>query len=165
MAPKPFPAYTGDAPYVFVCYAHDDETAAYPDLAAVHGQGINLWYDEGISPGHKWSEDVADALRGSQVVLFLATRASVASNHCHDEINFALDHAVPVLTVYLEDTELTPSLRLRLSSHQGVIGTGLDATERAARVSGPLSRLLDGGTATRSGRHQKRTRAGGAGRS
>ena len=78
-------------------------------------------------------------------MLFLATRASVASNHCHDEINFALDHAVPVLTVYLEDTELTPSLRLRLSSHRGVIGTGLDATERAARVSGALSRLLDGG--------------------
>ena len=48
---KPFPAYQGDEPYVFVCYAHEDEDVVYPELAWLHEQGIKLWYDEGISGG------------------------------------------------------------------------------------------------------------------
>ena len=27
---KPFPAYEGNDPYVFVCYAHDDSAVVYP---------------------------------------------------------------------------------------------------------------------------------------
>ena len=30
---KPFPAYTGDEPYVFVCYAHEDSGTVYPEMA------------------------------------------------------------------------------------------------------------------------------------
>ncbi len=39
---KPFPAYKGDRPYVFVCYAHDDEYVVYPEIAWLHEQGINI---------------------------------------------------------------------------------------------------------------------------
>ena len=42
---KPFSAYKGNDPYVFVCYAHDDEDLVYPEMAWLHEQGINLWYD------------------------------------------------------------------------------------------------------------------------
>ena len=28
---KPFPAYNGEDPYVFVCYAHDDEDVVFID--------------------------------------------------------------------------------------------------------------------------------------
>ena len=41
----PLLAYQGDEPYVFVCYAHDDEGVVYPEIAWLHEQGINLWYD------------------------------------------------------------------------------------------------------------------------
>ena len=37
---KPFPAYQGDEPYVFVCYAHDDEDMVYPEIGWLHEQGI-----------------------------------------------------------------------------------------------------------------------------
>ena len=33
-ADKPFEAYRGDGPYVFVSYAHADSESVYPDLAA-----------------------------------------------------------------------------------------------------------------------------------
>ena len=59
---KPFPAYSGDEPYVFVCYAHDDSDVVYPEMAWLHEQGVNLWYDEGISPGSEWSQALADAI-------------------------------------------------------------------------------------------------------
>ena len=47
---KPFPAYQGDEPYVFVCYAHSAAKAVYADLLQLNEQVINLWYDEGSGP-------------------------------------------------------------------------------------------------------------------
>jgi len=35
---KPFAAYNGDEPYVFVCYAHDDNKVVYPEIASLHEQ-------------------------------------------------------------------------------------------------------------------------------
>ncbi|MEJ2087913.1 MAG: hypothetical protein P8Y69_05460 [Gammaproteobacteria bacterium] len=49
MAERPFPAYRGEEPYIFVSYSHADAESVYPDLAWLHEQGINVWYDEGIS--------------------------------------------------------------------------------------------------------------------
>jgi len=37
---KPFAAYNGDEPYVFVCYAHDDNKVVYPEIAWLQEQGI-----------------------------------------------------------------------------------------------------------------------------
>ena len=45
MAEKPFPAYLGDEPYVFVSYAHDDAAAVYPELERLNAGGLNIWYD------------------------------------------------------------------------------------------------------------------------
>ncbi len=59
---KPFSAYRGSEPYVFVCYAHEDAETVYTELRWLHEQGVNLWYDEGISPGHEWTEELASAI-------------------------------------------------------------------------------------------------------
>ena len=45
---KPFPAYRGDDPYVFVSYAHPDGTIVYPELTRLDELGYNILYDEGI---------------------------------------------------------------------------------------------------------------------
>jgi hypothetical protein len=52
----------GDEPYVFVCYAHEDDDLVYPEIAWLHEQGINIWYDEGVSPGKEWSEELGRAI-------------------------------------------------------------------------------------------------------
>jgi hypothetical protein len=48
---RPFPAYQGSEPYIFVCYAHDDMDVVYAELEWLRADGVNVWYDEGISPG------------------------------------------------------------------------------------------------------------------
>ena len=45
---RPFPAYKGDEPYVFVSYSHSDASAVYPELVWLKESGFNVWYDEGI---------------------------------------------------------------------------------------------------------------------
>jgi len=116
----PFPAYQGDEPYVFVCYAHEDEGVVYPEIGWLHEQGVNLWYDEGISAGKIWREEIGDAIKGASSVLYYISKSSLASDHCSREINFALDQHKNVLPVYLAEVALTTDLEVGLSRVQAL---------------------------------------------
>ena len=117
---KPFPAYQGDAPYVFVCYAHDDEDVVYPEIGWLHEQGINLWYDEGISAGKVWRAAIAEAIQGASKFLYYISTASLASDHCNREVDYALDKSFETVPVYLEEVDLTPELDLALNRVQAL---------------------------------------------
>ncbi|MCH8142631.1 MAG: toll/interleukin-1 receptor domain-containing protein [Proteobacteria bacterium] len=76
---KPFAAYEGDEAYVFVCHAHEDSTIVYPEINWLHEQGVNLWYDEGISAGKNWRAAIGDSLLGASQVSSSTSR-NVRSN-------------------------------------------------------------------------------------
>lgn len=118
---KPFPAYDGGEPYVFVCYAHADKKAVYAEMRWLRAQGINLWYDEGISAGAEFPESLSKAILGASLVLFYVSPKSVSSRHCRDEVYFALDHDIPVLPSHLCPADLPPGLVLSLGTIQGLL--------------------------------------------
>jgi hypothetical protein len=35
------------------CYSHADSKLVYQELEWLKAHGFNVWYDEGISPGHR----------------------------------------------------------------------------------------------------------------
>lgn len=121
--PRPFPAYEGDEPYVFVCYSHDDSALVYPELIRLRDTGFNLWYDEGIAPGSEWSETLARHIRGCAAFLYFVSPRSVASEHCRREVNFLLNlaEAGGLLAVHLEPTDLPDGLMLSLSNRQAIL--------------------------------------------
>ena len=43
---RPFPAYDGDEPYIFVSYAPSDSRVVYGELARLREAGFRIWYDE-----------------------------------------------------------------------------------------------------------------------
>ena len=69
------PAYQGDDPYAFVCYSHDDSEVVYPEMSWLRGQGVNLWYDEGISAGRNWRAAIGDSLLGASHLIFYISQA------------------------------------------------------------------------------------------
>ena len=115
-AKNTFEAYRGDAPYVFVSYAHDDDEVVYAELIRLRNLGFNVWYDEGVSPGTRWSDELAHRITHCALFLFYVTPRSIASTNCQDEANFRLDTDKPFLAVHLEETELPPGLQLRMGS-------------------------------------------------
>jgi len=117
---QPFPAYQGDEPYVFVCYAHDDSAVVYPEMQWLRDQGVNVWYDEGISAGKVWRAEIAEAIQGAAKFLYYISATSLASAHCNREVNYALDRDFEVLPVYLEDVDLTAELDLALNRVQAL---------------------------------------------
>ena len=65
---RPLAAYKCDEPYVFVCYAHEDGDVVYPEMAWLQDQKVRLWYDERISGGHVWRQEIYNEF-GLRVVL------------------------------------------------------------------------------------------------
>ena len=117
----PSPAYQGDDPYVFVCYAHQDSKAIYREIGWLNSHGVNVWYDEGISPGLEWTDELANALQGCTKVLFFVTSSSVASEHCRRELNFAQEEGRDVVAIHLRPTEVPAGLRLSLNNRQAIL--------------------------------------------
>jgi len=139
----PFPAYQGDEPYVFICYAHDDQAVVHPEITWLHEQGVNVWYDEGISPGEEWSEELGQAIEGAERFLYFVSPRSVASRHCRNELNFAQNHDKPMLSVYLEETELPSGVELVISASQAILKPDLSKTDYRARLLRALGRAND----------------------
>lgn len=129
---RPFPAYTGEDPYIFVSYAHEDAEIVYPEMHRLHQRGFNIWYDEGIRPGTTWREEVAAALTESKLFLYFVTDNSVESDNCHQELNFALSRERKILAVHLTPTRLTAGIELSLSNKQAIIKA--DHTEDAFAI-------------------------------
>jgi hypothetical protein len=117
----PFEAYRGEDKYIFVSYAHEDSSLVYPELTRLHDQGFNLWYDEGIRPTSRWTDELANAIDRSSVFLAFISPRFVTSENCINELEFALSHHRPVLAVHLEATDLPPGLQLSLGSRQGIL--------------------------------------------
>jgi tetratricopeptide (TPR) repeat protein len=118
---RPFPAYKGDEPYIFVSYAHKNATEVYSELSWLHDLGFNIWYDEGIEAGTEWREELGHAIKESSVFLYLVTPQSQESENCRNELNFAADEQVPILAVHLSPTELSDGLKLTLSGRQAIL--------------------------------------------
>lgn len=58
----PYPAYRGKAPYIFVSYCHFDSGQVFREIKEFNEHGFHVWYDEGISPGNEWTDEIAKAL-------------------------------------------------------------------------------------------------------
>ncbi len=116
----PFPSYDGENPFVFVCYAHADQDVVYEEIEWLSHQGVNIWYDEGISAGKNWRAEIGTSIDGASWVLFYISRASLESDHCNREINLALDEGKEIIPIYLEDVPLTPDLKIGLNRVQAI---------------------------------------------
>ncbi len=136
---RPFAAYVGDEPYVFVCYGHDDDAVVYPEIAWLREQGTHIWYDEGIEPGHEFPEAIARAIEGAAKVVFYVSGNSVASRHCRNEVYFALEHGKTLVVVHLEPTKLPAGLALTTATTQALLRHELPAEEYRRKLVAALT--------------------------
>ncbi|MCD7785552.1 MAG: TIR domain-containing protein [Oscillospiraceae bacterium] len=113
-----FRPYEGNEKYIFVSYAHVDGDIVYPIIERLHDAGFRIWFDEGIEWGSEWSESIAKHLRLCEVCIAFHSNASAESLNCRQEVNYALKKRRSILSVYLEDIELSDGLDMQLSSYQ-----------------------------------------------
>ena len=117
----PYPAYRGKEPYIFISYARLDSERVLAEIKRFNEAGFHVWYDEGIAPGNEWSDAIAEALTNCSVFVVFLTPTSAPRENVLNEIDFALNEQKPFLAVYLDETTLTPGLRLRISRKQAIL--------------------------------------------
>ncbi len=139
---KPFPAYQGDQPYLFVCYAHEDSAVVYDEMLWLHEAGVRLWYDDGVRVGTVWRRVLAEALEGASGLVFMQTQQSVRSEFCMNEIRFALDEEKPVFVVTLEESRLPAELRLSLGDRQAMVKDNFAVGDFRRRLADALKACL-----------------------
>jgi hypothetical protein len=134
----PCTAYTGNEPFMFASYAHEDKQLVYPEIERLHRMGYRIWYDEGIRPSSDWPDEVAANLaRCSLFLVFLSSHA-IASRNVLNEIHFALERGKQFLAIHLTQVTLPDSLELQV----GRIQAFLKHTMTEERFSAQLSRWL-----------------------
>ncbi len=141
---RPPVAYQGDDAFVFVSYAHADGDRVGPLISALTESGINLWFDEGIAPGNQWTADLANAIERCSAFLYIVTPASVASDHCVNEVHFAINRGKPFLASHLDATNMPSHLELMIGQRQALMAYRFDEPEATQRLSTALESLLDG---------------------
>ncbi len=112
---RPFDAYSGDEPYIFVSYAHKDSDLVFREIEKFHDAGYHVWYDQGLTAGQEWDEEIEDALMDSSLLVVFISENSMASNNVVDEIKLALEEKIDIVPIYLEEAKLAKGLKLRLS--------------------------------------------------
>lgn len=140
---RPFAAYTGDEPYVFVSYSHDNSSVVFPELAWLKESGFNIWYDEGIEAGTEWREELAKAIEEARLLVYFITPESVQSQNCRKEVNFAVDQDIPIIAIHLEKTDLPSGLNLTLSDRQALLKYELPKQEYQQKLQASISSYLD----------------------
>ena len=117
---KPFKAYKGDNPFIFISYAHRDAQLVFSEIRRFHDEGYPIWYDQGLTPGQEWDDEIALALIGCSLLVVFISENSMASKNVQDEIKMALNRDIDIVPIYLEKTRLPPALELRLSTKQAI---------------------------------------------
>jgi serine/threonine protein kinase len=145
---RPFDAYRGSEPYLFVSYSHADAALIYPELELLHQSGFNIWYDEGIAPGIRWRDELAERLADCSLFLFYISPRSIRSDNCMKEVNFALSKERPLLNVYLQPTDLPPGLEYSLSDRQSLAKAAYAREDYERKLSESISHLMPQGIST-----------------
>ena len=112
-------------PYAFISQGRSDADLAFRVAAGLESDGVPCWIAPRDVP---LAEDYADALEAgvsqAQVVVFLASRESMASRFCKAELEIARTDDVPILPLRLDTTEFVKGWRIYLSGHQWLWATG-----------------------------------------
>jgi len=136
--PKPFQAYQGGGPFIFVSYSHQDSEAVFRVMETLRSNGFNVWYDDGIQPGLVWRDEIADRILNCKMFLYFLSPHSVESKNCVQEANFAVDHEKRTLVVHLENTDIPPGLLLTLSDRQAILKYDLPDNQFTESLLGAL---------------------------
>jgi len=135
----PYPAYDGDEPFAFVCYAHHDREVVYRELLRLREAGVNVWYDEGISPGSEWEDEIANAISQCEHFLFFVSPQSVTSKHCLDEVQYSQNRQRNMVIVHLEPTTLPDGLALSIGRLQALFKYVMREREYARKLIATLN--------------------------
>ena len=104
--------YTGNEKFAYCVFCRRDAERVDGIIGAAIAHGIRLWADESFS---MLNEQSSEKLRKSGVCVLFVSRSSVCSHAFRSTLTAAIEMGTPIVSVYLEKTELTICQRLQIA--------------------------------------------------
>lgn len=118
--------YSGPDGYIFVSYAHADESAVYPVLAMLQRNHCRVWYDRGIKGGANWRQLLAEKIKNCDKFFLFSSANSASSTEVKWEINIALTCQKDIVTVRMDDAQFDLAYEGWLRMSQNIFSTDED---------------------------------------
>jgi WD40 repeat protein len=90
----------------FVSYSRSNAELAFSLAAEIGLFGYDVWIDREIMGGQDWWGEILAAIQKCDVFIFCISAASLSSEICRLEFDYAVDLGKPVLPVALEEMEV-----------------------------------------------------------
>lgn len=113
-------AYEGNEKYAFISYSHKDSDVVAQYVKALQEHGSRLWFDEGIEVSEEWPAEIERKLTNANFCLVFYSKSANDSQNVRDEINYARNLGTRLFICYIEETELTNGMGLRIGNIQSV---------------------------------------------
>ena len=113
--------YEGSEPYVFLSYSHKDQYAMNKVREFLTRNHIRFWYDNGLHSGDDWNLVIAKHLDKAAVCLLLLSENSAASDYVKNELNFALNHRIPIHSLMIEAFTIPIDIEIMIGRIQHIV--------------------------------------------
>lgn len=105
------------AEHVFVSFSSKDDPAANAICAALTRAGITCWRAPGdIPPGVDWGDAIIAAIAANELMVLVLSSQSNASPQVKREVDRAVHHHKPILTVRIEEFNPTGAMEFYLAT-------------------------------------------------
>jgi len=120
----PFNAYSGDEPYIFICYSHKDSDYVYEIINSLNDKGFRIWYDEGCEPGYDWGDFVDEKIKNCRAFMVFVSANMLQSRISRNELEIAADdmyeNQIRLIPINIDDSALTGKLNVQLHGIQQI---------------------------------------------
>ena len=129
-------SYDGSEPYAFVSYAHADRHRVEAWLELLESIGCRLWFDEGLTLTSDWTDGLASKISGSSFLFLFASKNSLQSKIVNRELMHADRHGIPILPIFLDDSQLPEGLEFMLDKQ--VVKSSMELEDVVAHIRSDL---------------------------
>jgi CHASE2 domain-containing sensor protein len=128
---------------VFISFSTKDLSIASDLQRFLSQSGYPSWLcKEHIESGGAWADSIAAALSKCQVVLFIVSEHSIASDYCLDEITLAKSKKKRIIPLRIDNSPLPGRYELHLAATQEIDGRAMSPEELLPVVAAAVNRAM-----------------------
>lgn len=106
---------------VFISYSSEDKAVVDRVTKAFTEHSISYWIDEeNIKIGNNYAKAIADAIEECEVLCVFLSPHSNISRSVEAEINFAVMNNKKIISILLDNVELSPRIKYDIAFYQGI---------------------------------------------
>jgi hypothetical protein len=109
--------YEGTKPYVCISFSPNDVETAEMIIEGLSKNGYRLWFDNSTGRSSEQLRNVDTHLSKAKLCVAIISENFVRTHSCRKQINTAVMGRIEVLSVFIENTILTPIEELQLLSN------------------------------------------------